>query len=123
MSCTTWRMSGSSSTTSIRLLCIRPPAHKNRRNKGDVGNIVNPDHPLFFLHVQSRPAVSQEASKCKLASRRKPIKNELRTVPAIVMSANLPRSELQERHLVGVEKPFDLDDLLQTIEHVLASSS
>ena len=50
-------------------------------------------------------------------------RNELRTVPAIVMSANLPKYELAQRHLVGIEKPFDLDDLLQTIEHVLASSS
>jgi DNA-binding NtrC family response regulator len=48
-------------------------------------------------------------------------RTELATVPAIVMSANLPYRELQERHLVGVEKPFDLDDLLQTIERVLAT--
>jgi CheY-like chemotaxis protein len=48
-------------------------------------------------------------------------RKELATVPAIVMSANLPYHELQERHLVGVEKPFDLDDLLQTIERVLAT--
>src|SRR5438067_1541756 len=40
-------------------------------------------------------------------------KNELRTVPTIVLSANLPRQELQERHLVGIAKPFDLDDLLE----------
>jgi CheY-like chemotaxis protein len=49
-------------------------------------------------------------------------KKQLRTVPAIVMSAALPRQELQERHLRGIDKPFDLDDLLETIEHVLASS-
>jgi CheY-like chemotaxis protein len=50
-------------------------------------------------------------------------KNELRTVPAIVLSASLPRQELQERHLVGIAKPFDLDDLLETIDQVLTSSS
>jgi CheY-like chemotaxis protein len=49
-------------------------------------------------------------------------KKQLRAVPAIVMSANLPRQELQERHLVGIDKPFDLDGLLETIEQVLASS-
>jgi CheY-like chemotaxis protein len=48
-------------------------------------------------------------------------RKELASVPAIVMSANLPYWELQKRHLVGVEKPFDLDDLLQTIERVLAT--
>jgi CheY-like chemotaxis protein len=50
-------------------------------------------------------------------------KDELRTLPAIVLSASLPRQELQERHLVGIAKPFDLDVLLETIEQVLTSSS
>jgi DNA-binding response OmpR family regulator len=50
-------------------------------------------------------------------------RNELSTVPAIVLSASLPRQELQERHLVGIAKPFDLDDLLETIDQVITSSS
>ncbi len=48
-------------------------------------------------------------------------RSEFATLPAIVLSANVPQEELRKRHLVDVEKPFDLDDLLQTIERVLAS--
>src|SRR6266851_671963 len=41
-------------------------------------------------------------------------------IPAIIMSANLPTQALQERHLTGVAKPFELDQLLHTIEQLLA---
>ncbi len=41
-------------------------------------------------------------------------------IPAIIMSANLPTRALQERHLTGVAKPFDVDQLLHTIEQLLA---
>jgi CheY-like chemotaxis protein len=50
-------------------------------------------------------------------------RKELAAVPAIVMSANLPYHELNKRHLLDVQKPFELDALLEKIEHVLASSS
>jgi CheY-like chemotaxis protein len=43
------------------------------------------------------------------------------TIPAIVISANVPEEELRKRHLVDIAKPFDLDDLLQTIERVFVS--
>ena len=48
-------------------------------------------------------------------------RSEFATLPAIVISANVPQEELNKRHLVDVEKPFDLNDLLETIERVLAS--
>ena len=44
----------------------------------------------------------------------------LETVPAIVLSANLPLHELTKRGLVGLKKPFDLDQLLQAIEKTIA---
>ncbi len=44
----------------------------------------------------------------------------LETVPAIVLSANLPLHELTKRGLVGLKKPFDLDQLLRTIEKTIA---
>jgi CheY-like chemotaxis protein len=47
---------------------------------------------------------------------------ELQEVPALLISASLQQhtQELQSRHLIGLSKPFDLDELLQTIEQVLS---
>src|ERR1700694_3188068 len=48
----------------------------------------------------------------------------LETIPAIIMSAGLPReqleNEIKRRQLVALPNPHDLDDLLQTIEQVFA---
>ncbi len=43
--------------------------------------------------------------------------SELHDVPVIIMSASLEQyeQELQERHLVGLAKPFDLAELLETV--------
>jgi DNA-binding response OmpR family regulator len=43
----------------------------------------------------------------------------LETVPAILVSANLPLSELTKRGIPGIKKPFDLDQLLQEIEKII----
>jgi len=44
----------------------------------------------------------------------------LEHVRAIMISANLPQQEIRQRQIVGIRKPFGLDDLLNTIEKVLA---
>jgi len=44
-------------------------------------------------------------------------------IPAIIMSANLPLHELEERNLFGLYKPFDLDELLELVEKALAVSA
>lgn len=44
----------------------------------------------------------------------------LEGTPAIFMSANPPRQEIEKRNLISVKKPFNLKDLLHTIEKVLA---
>ena len=44
---------------------------------------------------------------------------ELEHVPAIMLSARLPRQELQKRNIIGMHKPIDLDDFLQAIEKLL----
>lgn len=41
-------------------------------------------------------------------------------VPTIMMSARLPQQELDKRHILGMHKPIDLDEFLQTIEELLA---
>src|SRR5215469_17080729 len=44
---------------------------------------------------------------------------EMTQVPAIMMSATLPRRELEQRTIVGIRKPFELDDFLQTVTDLL----
>jgi len=41
-------------------------------------------------------------------------------IPAIMMSARLPKQELEKRNIVAMNKPIDLDDFLQTIDQFLA---
>jgi len=43
----------------------------------------------------------------------------LQQVPAIMMSARLPRAELEKRAIIGINKPFELDDFLQTVHDLL----
>jgi CheY-like chemotaxis protein len=42
-----------------------------------------------------------------------------RAIPAIMISATLPSHEIRQRDMVGMKKPFDIDDLLQTIETMI----
>jgi CheY-like chemotaxis protein len=44
---------------------------------------------------------------------------EMRETPAIMMSARLPQRELEQRAIVGINKPFDLDDFLQQVKNLL----
>ncbi len=41
-------------------------------------------------------------------------------VPALMMSARLPRQELEKRKIAGMNKPIDLDEFLQTLDQLLA---
>jgi CheY-like chemotaxis protein len=49
----------------------------------------------------------------------------LHTVPTLLLSASLEKheQELRERNLLGLKKPFELDELLQAIEKMLAPPS
>jgi DNA-binding response OmpR family regulator len=44
---------------------------------------------------------------------------ELAGTPAVLISANLPQRELATRQLTGLRKPFDLNQLLETIERLV----
>lgn len=44
---------------------------------------------------------------------------DLVKVPAIMMSARLPLNELERRAIVGIHKPFELDDFLQAVKDLL----
>lgn len=45
---------------------------------------------------------------------------ELQGIPAIMISANIPASEARKRKITCLKKPFELDELLQTIEKLIA---
>ena len=47
-------------------------------------------------------------------------RKELEHVPAVVVSARLPRQDIDKRHIVGMNKPLELDEFLYTIEQLLA---
>lgn len=44
----------------------------------------------------------------------------LENVPAVLMSANLPTDEMKKRHMMGLCKPFEVNDLIETVEHSIA---
>nr|BBH90344.1 hypothetical protein KTC_50950 [Thermosporothrix sp. COM3] len=46
-------------------------------------------------------------------------RHELSHVPAIMISARLPKAELHQRHIQGMHKPLDLDEFLQAIDELL----
>ena len=43
----------------------------------------------------------------------------LEKIPAIVISARLPRQEIEKRKIMSMSKPLELDDFLNTIERLL----
>ncbi len=43
----------------------------------------------------------------------------LESVPALMISANVPMLEMQKRSIIYMKKPFDLGELLQTISKLL----
>ena len=47
------------------------------------------------------------------------VEKELENVPVLLMSANVPVQEVKKRNLYCLNKPFELNDLLQTIENLL----
>ena len=44
---------------------------------------------------------------------------EMEHIPAVIISARLPRKEIEQRKIVGMSKPLELDDFLQLIEKML----
>ncbi|MDQ6662674.1 MAG: response regulator [Chloroflexota bacterium] len=43
----------------------------------------------------------------------------LEEIPAIVISARLPKKDIDQRKILGMSKPLELDDFLQAIEKLL----
>src|ERR1051326_5257364 len=73
-------------------------------------------NPCLFLLDYRLPGITG----LELADRLHSIKG-LESVPTLMISANLPpRQALQQRHIPFLPKPFDLIDLLQAVERLLA---
>jgi CheY-like chemotaxis protein len=43
----------------------------------------------------------------------------LKNTPAIIMSASLPEEDVKKREMTAMNKPFDLDEFLNTVERLL----
>src|SRR5689334_7482293 len=43
----------------------------------------------------------------------------LEDVPAIIISARLPKHDIEKRKIVGMNKPLELDEFLRTVEELL----
>jgi CheY-like chemotaxis protein len=43
----------------------------------------------------------------------------LDSVPAVLISARLPKQEIDKRRIIGMSKPLELDEFLHTIEELL----
>ena len=49
-------------------------------------------------------------------------KEDMRTIPAIMMSATLPVEELKKRGIYQLRKPMDIGNVIRMITHALATS-
>jgi len=78
--------------------------------------IVDRVQPCLFITDYRLPLMNG-LELCDLLKSRQTLKD----TPAILMSAQLPEQEVRKRNMVGLHKPFELDDLLDTVEHLLAS--
>lgn len=47
----------------------------------------------------------------------------LEDIPVLMLSARLPEKEMQERNIVGINKPFDLDEVLEAITRLIDEAS
>lgn len=43
----------------------------------------------------------------------------LEHIPALIISARLPKQEIEKRKLISMSKPLELDEFLQTVERLL----
>jgi CheY-like chemotaxis protein len=49
------------------------------------------------------------------------VMNGLEQIPLLLISANLPEAELEQRHLAGLSKPFEVETFLTVITRLLSS--
>ncbi len=47
---------------------------------------------------------------------------ELQDLPVLMISAVLPQKEIQQRGIASIQKPFEIDNLLQTIDMLITNT-
>ncbi|GER86447.1 hypothetical protein KDW_06090 [Dictyobacter vulcani] len=46
-------------------------------------------------------------------------RREFQHIPTIIISAAVPREDIQKRQLIALDKPFEIDDLLSHIDNLM----
>lgn len=77
-------------------------------------NVVREVKPDLFILDYQLPAMNGIQLYDSLH-----VMSQLENVPAILLSARLPRHEVEKRSLISLGKPFDLDELLETVNKAL----
>jgi len=78
----------------------------------EVARGIKPD--LFILNYHL-----PQVNRIELYDRLHAIKG-LKHVPTIMVAADLPEEEMKQRKIVSLKKPFEMDELLDAIQRVLA---
>ena len=73
-------------------------------------------HPCLMLLDYRLPGINGLELYDRLQER-----NDVRNIPAIMMSATLPEQELERRGIYKLRKPMDVGGVLRMITHALAS--
>lgn len=83
-------------------------------NGSDALKVVDSIQPNLFLLDYQLPGVTGIQVYDQLHSI-----TSFKGTPAILMSANIPKYEVEKRRIGSLRKPFDLDELIRTIEQNL----
>ncbi len=78
--------------------------------------IASQTHPCLFLLDYRLPGMNGVEVYDQLQ-----IMEEMKGVPAIMMSATLPTEELQKRGIYPLRKPMDIGNVIRMITHALAT--
>lgn len=74
-------------------------------------------HPCLFLLDYRLPGINGLELYDRLHQ-----KEDMRSIPAIMMSATLPVEELKKRGIYQLRKPMDIGNVIRMITHAIATS-
>ncbi len=92
----------------------QPIVAMNSAEALEIASIIKPHLFLFDYHMTDINGIELYD---KLHARK-----GLRTIPAIIMSTELPKGEIERRNILGIEKPFHPNILFRMIEGIIQST-